>query len=293
MEQLEFMEDLLMANAPEILPKPSSQKSEAEAGSDQAAVEEVADQTLKNKKFRAFQTKMGKAVFDVRVALKEGVLASHIEMAQRDKSCDVVSELDVVRARNGLALSWLSEHMVVCFAKIAKEIKYFEPTWTEIGVDELETCEFAPVMSMMPAIEDQQVSVANKRVRIEKPCETLPAEAEAPTIPPVPLDFSAPPVEPPTEARPAEAPPADDGHDKDVEMKDVHDKDVKKSDDTKAPTSVDEEMKDASGKQTATDELAKRHAAMQRMHAGLQGKSPVEQFEVFCTKHALLARVEG
>ena len=149
------------------------------------------------------------------------------------------------------------------------------------------------MMSMMPAIEDQQVSVANKRVRIEKPCETLPAEAEAPTIPPVPLDFSAPPVEPPTEARPAEAPPADDGHDKDVEMKDVHDKDVKKSDDTKAPTSVDEEMKDASGKQTATDELAKRHAAMQRMHAGLQGKSPVEQFEVFCTKHALLARVEG
>ena len=123
MEQLEFMEDLLMANAPEILPKPSSQKSEAEAGSDQAAVEEVADQTLKNKKFRAFQTQMGKAVFDVRVALKEGVLASHIEMAQRDKSCDVVSELDVVRARNGLALSWLSEHMVVCFAKIAKEIK--------------------------------------------------------------------------------------------------------------------------------------------------------------------------
>ena len=300
MEQLEFMEDLLMVNDLGGKPKPSPQNQDAENGSDQAPeVLEVADQTLKNKKFRAFQTKMGKAVFDVRVALKEGVLALHIEMSQRDQSCDVASELDVVRARSGLALSWLSESMLVCFSKVAKEIKEFEPIWTEIGVDELVTCEFAPKITMMSAIEDGSVPLANKRHRVENPCDP-------------PTNVSAPPAEAPpaeglrAEAPPAEAPslslvrwipngaealPADDGHDEDIEIADAQDN-AKKTDDTQTPPSADEAMKDASGDQTGTD-LAKRHAAMQRMHAGLQGKSPVEQFEVFCTKHALLVRVEG
>ena len=118
MEQYEHMEDLLMANPPENpLPKPVSQRGLSAAGSDQVEVQEVADQTLKNNKFRQFQTKVNKAVFDVRIALKDRVLALHIQVTQHDQQCDVASELDVVMARNGLALSWLSEHMVVHFFK--------------------------------------------------------------------------------------------------------------------------------------------------------------------------------
>ena len=68
-----------MATAPENpSPKPGSQTGESAAGSDQVEVQEVADQTLKDKQFRQYQTKVNKAVSDGRIALKEGVLALHI-----------------------------------------------------------------------------------------------------------------------------------------------------------------------------------------------------------------------
>ena len=182
---------------------------------------------------------------------------------------------------------------------------------------------------MMPAIQDEapQVSDANKKARTEHPAPAeapidLPAQA-SPALPPLPALPAVPalsvpavlPLPPAAEEAPAEmpsaslasgdqtlpptsvdpAPPPTSG----AEMEDVKDKDVKMADaeqvspeqEKTLPQGNDEEMKDVSAQ--AAEIIKKRHAAMHRMHAGLQGKSPVEQFEVFCTKHALLARVEG
>ena len=54
-------------------------------------------------------------------------------------------------------------------------------------------------------------------------------------------------------------------------------------------------MKDA--EEASTEQrsaaLEKRRSAMERIHKHLQGNSPVEQFDIFITRHALVAEVES